>query len=1047
MKNTFIMKRKTNVIRKRLTSIALLFLILWGTLFAQDRLLSGTVYDNSTGEPLPGATVVLKGTSTGSTTDLDGKFSIQVASGETIVVSFVGYLNEELAVTDQTDIRVSLVPDLTELSEVVVVGYGTQKKIELTGAVSSVKSDEMVQVVASDFTKSLQGQVAGVSVTESSGRPGDEANVQIRGLGSISTSSSPLYVVDGIPFERNPNIASEDIESVEILKDGAAAAVYGTRASNGVILITTKRGKAGETKVSFSSYYGIQNITSGTPLLNTPEHIWVDEMNQRANGSNSPILYYNPNAIDYNTDWVDYITNDNAPIQNYNLTISGGQDKFSFNVNGNYFKQNGMLINSGYDRFSTRANTKFKKGRFEAFVSLNANNSVTDQEPFAIYELAIWQGPYRPPLDELEWDGSRVSIPGRNPDHLGYFAQQVNNTDRRKTNSYNLAANLKFEIITGLKFQMNIGSDFWNFERNYWQPQFLVYDQFGDLNTGGSRENAVLLEEFEKSQKITLENILTYDKSFGEHNLSLLAGYTMEKRDFKTVSAEKQNFIRNDIQVFDGGSEMTKIAGSEFTNGLVGKLFRVQYNYRSKYLLSASLRHDGSSKFGSSNRYALFPGASVGWNISEENFMSGLRAINNLKIRASYAEVGNEGIDPYLYAGYIDANIDYTFASETANLSQGSIQRGYANPDIKWEANISRNIGIDLLMYDGRFGANMDVYRNNKNDMLLNVLLPPSAGTNVPDDNANRYTSKIMNIGNMVNEGVEIQAFYKQLTAFKLGWKLTGVFTKNNNEVTSLGDVNSIPLLDSRPSVYRKDQQDVTTYMRPGYEAGSFFLIPTNGIIKTQEELNAVREFMPNAQLGDLKYVDQLTVDTDDDGVPDAPDGVINDDDRVYQGSGMPKFEAGLKADLTYRGFDLSMHFFYSHGNKVFNGSKLFAYSHARHKDLYYMWTHANANSDVMSARTNLEHDNFRSRSDYFLEDASFLRMRTLSLGYTFNKNWFKGHIENLRIYATGQNLFTITQYEGYDPEVGGTNIANRGIDRGNYPISRKFIIGVQLDF
>ncbi|WP_052323376.1 SusC/RagA family TonB-linked outer membrane protein [Flexithrix dorotheae] len=639
-------------------------------------------------------------------------------------------------------------------------------------------------------------------------------------------------------------------------------------------------------------------------------------------------------------------------------------------------------------------------------------------------------------MNSLPTTDNAVVIPGNNPDHVGYFSRLLDQTDLREDNAYNLAGNIKYELVKGLTYQLNVGLNQYNYQRQFWQPQYLVYNQDGDLNELGSRKQAILNEDFNFTKKTTLENMLRYEKEIGVHKFSLIAAYTYEKFDYKFVTAEKRDFISNDVQVFNGGSEMTKLNGNNTTNVLIGKLFRMQYNYNNKYMLSASVRHDGSSKFGEEKRYALFPGVSVGWNISEENFLKGVEVIDNLKLRASYAEVGNEGISPYLYAGYIDANVDYVWGPESGDvLSKGAIQRGYANPIVGWESNISRNIGLDLTMFNGKFNFTTDLYRNSKNDMLLNVLLPASTGTTIPNDWSNTYNTKVSNIGDMINEGLEITASYRKRTASGLNFNLTGTFTKNINEITNLGDLESIPLQDSKPGNWRANQQDITTYMTPGYEAGAFFLIPTDGIIKTEEELATVKEYMPNARLGDLKYLDQ------------NGDGKIDDEDRVYSGSGMPKFEAGLKFGADYKGFDFNVHFFYSHENKVYNGAKLFAYSMKRHKDMYYMWTEANANSDIMAARPNSEHDNFRSRSDFFLEDGSFLRVRTLSLGYTFPREIFNNKIDRLRLYASAQNLFTFTDYEGYDPEIGGNGVSNRGIDKGSYPVSRKIMMGVQIGF
>nr|WP_320118781.1 TonB-dependent receptor [uncultured Marinifilum sp.] len=1039
------MKEIIKINGKSIVLLTFLYLFFGVQLYAQEQSVTGTIYDSSNGTVLPGATVVVKGTTTGTTSNIDGVFELNASKGDILMVSFIGYISQEVAVTSETNLKVNLVPDFEELSEVVVVGYGTQKKIELTGAVSSVKSDEMAKIVSSDFTKSLQGKIAGVSVIESSGRPGDQANIQIRGLGSISSNASPLYVVDGIPYDGNPNIASEDIETVDILKDGASAAVYGTRASNGVILITTKRGKEGKTKVSFSSYYGIQNITSGTELLNTKEHLYVDEQMQVMQGSHSSILHYNPNAMDYDTDFVGSITNDNAAIQSHNVTLSGGRDGLTFNVNANYFDQDGILRQSGYDRFTTRANASLKKGKFDAFVSLGIMHSNKEQEPWALYEFAMFQGPYRPPLGGLETTENSVVIPGNNPDHVGYLSRLLNQQDDRKENSYNVSANLKYEITKGLTYQLNLGYNHWNYHREFWQPQYLVYDEDGDLNKLGSREEAVLTEDFSTSYKYTMENIVNYTKTIDKHTFTAMLGYTIEKSERDNTSATKKDFISNSVSVFDGGSSNTAITGDDSEHAIVGKLGRLQYNYDNRYLFSASIRYDGSSNFGEDYRYNEFYGASLGWNISEESFMDSFESIDNLKLRASYGEVGNQGISSYLYAAYVDANIDYVWGPENSDeLGAGAIQRGYANPLVQWETNISQNIGVDLLMFDGKFSFTADVYKNDKKDMLLDVLLPASTGTTVPGDWGN-YNSKISNVGNMVNKGFEFSAYYKERTKYGLNWQLTGTFTRNINEITDLGDdLDQIALEDSKPGNWRATQQDITTYMVPGYEAGAFFLIPTDGIFKTADQLAAhvhtyedgtTSAIQPNAKLGDLKYIDTNN------------DGVIDDNDRVYKGSGMPKFEAGLNLSADYKGFDLSVQLFYSNGNKVFNGAKLFAYSMKRHKDLYQMWTPQNADSDIMSARVSSEHDNFRSRSDYFLEDADFLRVRNLTLGYSIPKKLIGNYLDKLRVYFTAQNPFTFTDYEGYDPEIGGNGVSTRGIDKGTYPVTRKFLMGVQVDF
>lgn len=1028
-----------------LMAVLSLFLV-WNTALAQETSVTGKVTNEQTNTGLSGANVTVSGTSKGTITDANGNFRINVKNGETLVISYQGFTPKTIVYKGAKTLNVSLSEEVVALDQVVVVGYGTQKKKELTGAVAQVKSEEMERIVASDFTKTLQGQVAGVNVVESSGRPGDQANIQIRGLGSISSDAQPLYVVDGIPYNGNPNLAAEEIATVDVLKDGASAAIYGTRASNGVILITTKRGKAGRTRVDFNSYYGIQNITSGTPLLSTPEHIYVDEMTQAAQGGVSNILFYNPNALDYNSDFVGAITNNNAGIQNYNLTLSGGKEGITFNVNTNYFKQDGILIQSGYDRFSTRANATLKKGRFDAFATLGIIHTNKKVEPWGLYEFAMFQGPYRKPLNELATTENSVVIGGINPDHVSYLSRLLKNDDRRKEDIYNIAANLKFEVMKGLYLQSNLGVNNYNYGRKFWQPQYLVYDANGDLNVIGSRQEAILSQDFNSSRKYTMENLVNYTKAFGKHNFNGVLGYTIEKTDNNRVSVEKRDFMSNSVQVFDGGNSLTGINGSDFTNSIIGKLARVQYSYDGRYMLSASIRNDASSNFGPDNRYAYFPGVSVGWNINEESFMSGVNNIKNLKLRASYGKVGNQGIPPYLYSAYVDNNINYVWGPETGDvLGNGAIQRGYGNPAVKWETNVSRNIGVDLVMYNGKFTFTADVYKNDKQDMLLSLLIPPSTGTSVPNDWANRYNSIVSNVGNMENKGIELSSSYNHRTSSGLNFSINANFTRNINTITSLGDLERVPLADSRPGNWRSAFQDVTTYMVPGYAAGSFFLIPTNGIFKTQKQLddhvftdaNGVsKRIQPNAKLGDLIYQDTNN------------DGVINDLDRVFVGSGMPKFETGLIFNADYKGFDFNLQFYYSYGNKVYNGAKLFAYSMGRHKDLYYMWTPQNAESDVVAWRTSSEHDNFRTRSDYFLEDGSFLRIRNASLGYNISsRSLSKININKARVYVSAQNPYTFTKYEGYDPEVGGNGISNRGIDKAAYPVTRKFLMGVQIDF
>ncbi len=1027
-------QKQARWLRKYLILSTLLLNLFGYGLLAQGLTVKGVVTDASTGEVIIGATIVEinhngETQTNGTVTDFDGLYTINVPKDASISVSYLGYEDQLIKVKGRKTIDVALKTEDVDLEEVVVIGYGVQRKKEVTGAVSQVKTDDMLKISASDFTKTLQGRVSGLSVTESSGRPGDQSVVQIRGLGSINGNASPLYVVDGIPVDGNPNLPAEEIESVDVLKDGASAAIYGTRASNGVILITTKRGKEGKINIGLSAYYGIQNIVSGTPLMNTEQHIYADQMYYESQGSESSILYYNPNAMDYNTDFVGAITNNNAAMQNYNLSMNGGSKDITFNINTNYFKQDGILIKSGYERFSTRANVGVKKGIFEGFVSMGLSNSDKENEPWNFYQYAMYQGPYRPPLQFSE-DGSSIKVDGNNPDHVGYLARQMSENDSRGENTYSVAANLKLNIWDGLAFQMNLGYNYWNYDRQFFQPKFLVYDNKGNINPSASRTDAVLTEYNMSSKKITMESVLNYNKTFGKNTIGAVLGYTVETADWKQSEAKKQGFMSNDTPVFDAATQLVAIGGNRSEHGLIGKLFRFQYNYDNRYLISASGRHDGSSRMSRNNRYAFFPGVSVGWNISEEKFMEKASEswLSSLKLRASYGEVGNEGIGNYRYASYVRNNIDYVWGRETNdNLALGAIQKAYANSDISWETNISRNIGVDFAAFNSAFTASVDFYQNDKKDMLLDLVLPASTGTNVGWGN-NTITS---NVGNMENKGFEVAASYRKSYDNGLSWSVSGTFTKNINEVTSLGGMKEIALEGGKVGTWLGNENDYLTYMKVGKPAGSFYLIETDGVIKTEERLKEAQKSVPTAKLGDVFQIDQ------------NGDGKINDDDRVYKGCSAPKFETSMVLSLEYFGFDFSTQLFYSHGNMVYDGAKQFAYTSVRHIDMYNMWTPANPNSDIPTA----SRANSRTRLDMFLFNGSYLRFRNMTLGYTLPRSFIKGVFQNARVSVSAQNPFTITKYEGYDPEIGGDGVASRGVDKGNYPITRKFLFNLQLDF
>ncbi|MBB3696955.1 SusC/RagA family TonB-linked outer membrane protein [Flammeovirga yaeyamensis] len=1014
-------------------------------LYAQDVLLKGRVTDADSNEPLPGVNVIIQNTTQGTTTNFDGEFTLAVASGESIVVSYIGYTEQIVPITTQTKLDIKLSVDVEALDEVVVIGYGTQKKKEITGAVGSVKSEDILKVPTSDLGESLQGQIAGVDVQASSGRPGAEANIQIRGIVSAKSAGGPLYIVDGIPFQGNPNIAPEQIKSIDVLKDGAAASVYGTRAAGGVILITTKRGEEGKLSVDFSAYAGIQNITSNTPLNNHQEQLYVDHNRIASEGGMQNLYLFNPNAGYNDSDYVGDVQNNNAVMQSYNLGVSGGSKNLKFNVSTNYFNQDGVLINSGFERFTTRMNGEYTQGKFKAFASVGITDEKRQQEPWGLYELAIAQKPWVPSLSQnTPVGGNGLIVETEQVENFGYLATQLSNENNTDVMSTNLALALEYEIVKGLKYKASFGRNTYSSENVFFQPQLLIYREDGSLAAGASQmESRMTINQY-LSNSTTFENILSYNKSFGKHNLGVTAVYSFEEYNNETRTVMTEGLLDNQTKVLSSGSVAFLPQQYLSTNTLVGKLLRAQYNYDNRYLVSLSVRNDGSSNFSKDNRYGTFYGASAGWNVSEEQFFKN-SVLNNfmtgLKVRASFGEVGNQSISPYSFMPRIESGVDYTFGmGQNERLATGAVFRRYVNPDLKWETTISRNIGVDLGFFNDRLTVSYDYYNNNKEDMLLDQTIPPSFGTSVTEPaggNATPYTSILVNAGNMTNKGHEVAIGYKHLHENGFQWGVTYTFSRNVNEVTDLNGVEGFAFRGGIPVQTRAGFQDHTTFLKEGYPAGSFFLLESQGVIKNEEQLKAYNESLPGvqAELGDMMYRDV------------NGDGVIDDNDRVYAGSGQAKFNMGMGINASYKNFDLFVQMYYSHGAMIYNGSNLYAYGMGRHKDMQYAWSPANPDSNIAAVRSNSEHPNTRSSSDFFLEDGTYLRFRNITLGYTLPKKLFNNKVNQLRFYVTAQNPFTITGYKGYDPEVGGDGLYMRGVDTGSYPITRRFLGGVKFNF
>ena len=769
--------------------------------------------------------------------------------------------------------------------------------------------------------------------------------------------------------------------------------------------------------------------------MNTTQQLYAEEIRYRAIGQSPLTFQFNPNALNYNTDFVGDVTNNNSLIKNVNLNISGGAENLRVNFNTTLFDQDGVLINSGFQRLTNRLTVDFKKDKFKAFASVGFTTEDTEQEPWALYELSISQRPWQPGINDIQSSGENTfDIPVRNAILYSYLSRELENIDERKVRANNIALNLEYQLLEGLDFKLNLGRNNYNYERKFFRPQYLVRDFSGDINPTASRAQALLNEDYISTQRETIEGIFNYKKSFDKHNLALTGVISYEQFKSKSlgVGVIFDENASNDIQTLGAGAEGIAPTSNFDNSTLAGKMFRVQYNYDGKYLLSGTYRRDGSSKFAPSNKYGDFFGFSAGWNISDEKFFQdndALSFINSLKLRGSWAELGNQNIPSYAFQPIIEAGVNYPFGPNEA-VSFGQIQRRFVDKDIRWEKSASSNIGLDASFLDNRLNFSADFYQRNISDMLLQERLPPSTGTYHP--NGGGYDVKVINAGDMTNKGMEFALSYKDETSYGLKYNISSTFTKNVNEVTNLNGVTR-GYANGRP-VLRTGGVDFTTFLAVGHEAGAFFLLQHQGVIKDQATLTAYQQIDGSAQLGDMMYVDQ------------NGDNKLDDADRVYAGSGQPEFEGGINLNLEYKGFDLFVQNYFAYGAEIYNGSKLLAYMNGRHTDLYSMWSPQNPTSNIPTDRINALHNNVRARSDYFLEDGSYWRIRNISLGYTIPEMENIG-LTRARLYITAVNPFTFTKYTGYDPEVGGDGLFTRGVDRGDYPVTRQFMLGVQLSF
>ncbi|OHX64784.1 SusC/RagA family TonB-linked outer membrane protein [Flammeovirga pacifica] len=1033
------MEQNNTVFRKLINpvfSIFLFSLILFLSIDikAQTLKIKGTVTSQDDQLSLPGVNIRILGTTQGTVTNFDGKYEILTEAGESLEFSFIGMETKVIKITTQTIIDVALKGDVKLLDEVVAIGYGEQKKKEVSGAVSHVTSEALENFVTNDVGTALQGQVAGVNVT-TSGSPGADAVIQIRGVSTVSDmagATEPLYVVDGIPQNENPRLASSEIASMDILKDLASCAIYGTRGANGVILITTKKGNEGKLSVSLDGSFGVKNIVSNIDLMNTQQQVYFDMVKERNRGANDwdnstnlPIPR-NPSFFGNDTDLADVVILNNQPTQSYNLGVNGGSKGLTYNLTAGFYDDQGALINSGFTRFNGRGGMNYKKDKWHISSSIGITSEELARTSNNLLTQTIRYAPYKPVLDLT----SDVVVDDGNwntTNNVLEAMRQEDVTNREKAQG-NLS--LAYEIIDGLKIQSNVGLTTINEFRVQFKPFIENYDENGILQSDPSL--SFVSNESSRRTSISADARLSYVKKFGNHKISAILGVSNESHSRESFRALRTGIIDNSIRVLNGATlAAAATSGYNYTYNIIGTLGRLSYDYKSRYMVSVSGNYNGNSKFASGKKWKFFPSASVAWNVSEEAFWESISKVNNgFKIRASHGQVGGQSFLPYTDKATIQNGMDYPFGSGGfPTLYYGAAQQSFANGNVQWETSIQNNVGIDLAFLGNKFILNADLYHTEKSDMLFPVQLPTSGGAGTGAD------SKLtMNIGNMVNKGIELAGTLKGRKG-DFNWSATGTFTKNINEITSMNTDEFIYTTDNGLISGAASTSKVTVFAE-GYEAGAFFLYKTDGVVQSDEQLREYQKIKPDARIGDLIYMD-----TDN-------DGVITDQDRVYMGSGFSDFEAGIVFSLGWKNFDFMMHWYAAIGHEVMNGSKAMAYSEGRHIDQVNTWNRAHTTSNIPAYRgTTKEHDNFRGYTDLWLEDGSYIRLKNIQLGYSLPKSVLqKVNINNCRFFVSAQNPLTFTNYSGYDPEAAGNGVSSRGLDKGNYPISALYLMGFKLN-
>lgn len=1015
----------------KLTYLFALLLLLSEALSAQVSV-SGRITGAADGEPLIGATVAIEGTSGGAVSDIDGRFRLTAPSTESVLVfSYTGMLSKKEKIGSRSVIDIVLDENNAMINEVVVVGYGSQKRSNISGAVSTITAAEISELPVLRVEQALQGRTAGVQVTQNSGSPGSPLTVRIRGTGTIN-NSDPLYIVDGIPVDGLDFLNPNDIETMNVLKDAASAAIYGSRGANGVVLITTKGGKKNQDgKVAYDAYFGMQSAWKKVNLLNAREYAILSNEAHIAAGQVPLPELANPEVLGNGTDWLDAIFGD-APMSSHQLSFSGGSEKSTYTVSGNYFDQLGIVggDKAGFRRYTARINgtNSVKKwltiGTNIGLTNLGRRFLPENNEFTTPLVRALNMDPVTPVRKD---DGTFAYSRYADTDITNPVNAMEQTFDRWKSNRIVGAVFGELTLAPGLRFRSSYSVDATFATRDIFYPQFDLSSDpvLSDAPAGEKNLINSVVKQHNRWSTWQLENVLTWDHNFGDdHHLTLTGGTTALENRYEYSGGANTNLPSNDPDDAFISNTIDPIASQSAYGGadessLLSVFGRANYEFKQKYLFSAALRADGSSRFGPNNRYGYFPSVSAGWIISEEAFW-GSDALEFLKIRASWGQNGNDRIGNYGFSTVVLSGQNYTFGpGET--ITNGSVPLTVANPDLRWETITQTDIGFDATFFNGRLSWTSDFYLKNTSGMLYAAPIPLTVGAAPP----------VRNIASVKNTGWETDVQYRNRSgAFK--YSFGGNLSIVKNEVTGLGEGGE-PVFAGRV----QSANASVTKTEVGQPIGAYFGFVTDGIFQTRQEVADHAFQSENTAPGDIRFKDL------------NGDGVINTDDQDYIGNPIPDFTYGFTADVEWKGFDLGIFLQGAQGNDLYNATVRYDFTYVnRPVSVLNRWTGPGTSNS--EPRVNLSDPNQNARvSDRFVEDGSYLRLKNVQLGYSLPKNLLERiGFEKFRVYVSGQNMFTFTRYTGMDPEIGSYGGAlEAGIDRGFYPQARVLLGGINVVF